>query len=219
MVPESIFSEYAYFSSYSETWLKHAKDYVKMIIDRLKLNEDSQVIEIGSNDGYLLKYFAQRGIPVIGVEPAANVAKAAIGKGIPTIVKFFGPEVANELAIKNKCADLLIGNNVLAQVPNLNPFVKSMKILIKPSGVITMEFPHLIQLIDRNEFDTIYHEHFSYFSFFTVEKVFAAHGLTIYDVDELPTHGGSLRIYGKHIEDSSKSITARVQKLLLKGIR
>jgi SAM-dependent methyltransferase len=213
VAPESIFSEYAYFSSYSETWLKHAKDYVKMIINRLKLNEDSQVVEIGSNDGYLLKYFAQRGIPVIGVEPAANVAKVAIEKGIPTIVKYFGLKVANELVSKNERADLLIGNNVLAQVPNLNPFLKSMKILIKPSGVITMEFPHLIQLIDRNEFDTIYHEHFSYFSFFTVEKLFTAHGLTIFDVDELPTHGGSLRIYARNTEDKSKPVTPKVYKL------
>jgi len=216
VAPEEIFSEYAYFSSYSEAWLKHAKNYVEMITDKLELNEKSQVVEVGSNDGYLLQYFAQRGIPVLGVEPAANVAEVAIRKGIPTIVKFFGLETASELATEKKHADLLIGNNVLAQVPDLNGFVESLKILLQPIGVITMEFPHLMRLMDGNQFDTIYHEHFSYFSFFTVEKVFAAHGLTIFDVEELPTHGGSLRIYARHSEDISKPVTLHVDELRAK---
>lgn len=216
MAPEEIFSEYAYFSSYSEAWLKHVKNYVEMITDKLELNEKSQVVEVASNDGYLLQYFAQRRIPVLGVEPAANVAKVAIRRGIPTIVKFFGLETASELAAKKKHADLLIGNNVLAQVPDLNGFVESIKILLKTLGVITMEFPHLMRLMDRNQFDTIYHEHFSYFSFLTVEKVFAAHGLTIFDVEELPTHGGSLRIYARHTEDKSKPVTLHVDELKAK---
>jgi SAM-dependent methyltransferase len=213
VAPKEIFSEYAYFSSYSEAWLKHAKNYVEMITDKLELNERSQIVEIGSNDGYLLQNFVQRGIPVLGVEPAANVAEVAIRKGINTIVEFFGLRTAKELATKKRHADLLIGNNVLAQVPNLNGFVESMKILLKPSGVINMEFPHLMKLIDGNQFDTIYHEHFSYFSLLTVEKVFAAHGLTIFDVEELPTHGGSLRIYARHTEDTSKPMTLHVAKL------
>jgi SAM-dependent methyltransferase len=213
VAPEEIFTEYAYFSSYSEAWLEHAKNYVAMITDKLELNERSQIVEVASNDGYLLQYFVQRGIPVLGVEPAANVAKVAIEKGIPTIVEFFGLKTAKELVTKKKHADLLIGNNVLAQVPNLNEFVESMKTLLKPSGVINMEFPHLMRLMDRNQFDTIYHEHFSYFSFITVEKVFAAHGLTIYDIEELPTHGGSLRIYACHAEDESKPVTPRVKEL------
>lgn len=216
VAPEEIFSEYAYFSSYSEAWLKHVKNYVEMITDKLELNEKSQVVEVASNDGYLLQYFAQRRIPVLGVEPAANVAKVAIRRGIPTIVKFFGLETASELAAKKKHADLLIGNNVLAQVPDLNGFVESIKILLKTLGVITMEFPHLMRLMDRNQFDTIYHEHFSYFSFLTVEKVFAAHGLTIFDVEELPTHGGSLRIYARHTEDKSKPVTLHVDELKAK---
>jgi len=211
--PERIFTEYAYFSSYSETWLNHAKNYAEMIIDRLGLDRKSQVVEIGSNDGYLLQYFARKGIPVLGVEPAANVAAAAIRNGIPTTVKFFGLKTANELAAKKKHANLLIGNNVLAQVPDLNGFVKSMKILLKPKGTITMEFPHLMKLMAGNQFDTIYHEHFSYFSFLTAERVFAAHGLTIFDVDELPTHGGSLRIYARHSEDRSKRVTRHVDEL------
>jgi 2-polyprenyl-3-methyl-5-hydroxy-6-metoxy-1,4-benzoquinol methylase len=213
VAPKEIFTEYTYFSSYSETWLNHAKNYVEMIIDKLKLNEKSQVVEIGSNDGYLLQYFVQRDIPVLGVEPAANIAAAAIKKGIPTDVKFFGLKTASELAAKKKHTDLLIGNNVLAQVPDLNGFVEGMKTLLKPLGVITMEFPHLMKLMDGNQFDTIYHEHFSYFSFITVEKVFAAHGMTIFDVEELNTHGGSLRIYAKNTEDVSKSVTRRVNEL------
>jgi 2-polyprenyl-3-methyl-5-hydroxy-6-metoxy-1,4-benzoquinol methylase len=213
VAPKQIFSEYAYFSSYSEAWLEHAKNYVAMITDKLELDERSQIVEVGSNDGYLLQYFVQRGIPVLGVEPAANVAEVAIKKGIPTIVEFFGLKTAKELATKKKHADLLIGNNVLAQVPNLNEFVESMKILLKPSGVINMEFPHLMKLIEGNQFDTIYHEHFSYFSFIAVEKVFTAHGLTIFEVEELPTHGGSLRIYARHTEDTSKPVTLNVSEL------
>jgi len=213
VAPEEIFTEYAYFSSYSETWLSHAKNYAEMIISRLGLGEKSQVVEIGSNDGYLLQYFAQKGIPVLGVEPAVNVAATAIRNGIPTIVEFFGLKTANKLAAKKKHADLVIGNNVLAQVPDLNGFVRSMKILLKRKGTITMEFPHLMKLMDGNQFDTIYHEHFSYFSFLTAERVFAAHDLTIYDVEELPTHGGSLRIYARHNEDTSKPITRHADEL------
>jgi SAM-dependent methyltransferase len=211
--PESIFTEYAYFSSYSETWLNHAKNYAEMIIERLGLDGRSQVVEIGSNDGYLLQYFARKGIPVLGVEPAANVAAAAIRKGIPTTVQFFGLKAANELAAEKKHADLLVGNNVLAQVPDLNGLVKSLKILLKPKGTITMEFPHLMQLMAGNQFDTVYHEHFSYFSFLTAERVFAAHELTIFDVDELPTHGGSLRVYARHSEDASRRVTSHVDEL------
>jgi 2-polyprenyl-3-methyl-5-hydroxy-6-metoxy-1,4-benzoquinol methylase len=213
VAPEKIFSEYAYFSSYSETWLNHAKNYAEMIVDRLGLDGKSRVVEIGSNDGYLLQYFARKGIPVLGVEPAANVAATAIRKGIPTIVEFFGLKTAKELTAKKKRADLLIGNNVLAQVPDLNGFVKSMKILLKRKGTITMEFPHLMKLMDGNQFDTIYHEHFSYFSFLAVERVFAAHGLTIFDVEELSTHGGSLRIYARHSADTSKPVTRHVDEL------
>jgi 2-polyprenyl-3-methyl-5-hydroxy-6-metoxy-1,4-benzoquinol methylase len=210
---EEIFTEYAYFSSYSDTWLEHAKAYTELMIERLTLNDKSQVVELASNDGYLLQYFVQQGIPVLGIEPAANVAKVAIDKGIPTIVKFFSDELAKEMAAQRKRADLLLGNNVLAQVPDLNGFIKGMKILLKPKGIITMEFPHLMRLIEGNQFDTIYHEHFSYFSFISVEKIFAALGLTLFDVEELPTHGGSLRIYARHSEDTSKPVSHRVSEL------
>jgi 2-polyprenyl-3-methyl-5-hydroxy-6-metoxy-1,4-benzoquinol methylase len=199
--PENIFSDYAYFSSYSDTWLQHAKNYVDMAVERFQLTNQSQVVEIASNDGYLLQYFVAKSIPVLGIEPAGNIAASAIKKDIPTVVKFFGKETAREQFEKGKQADLLIGNNVLAHTPHLNDFVKGMKILLKPQGVITMEFPHLMRLMEENQFDTIYHEHFSYFSLITVEKVFTAHGLTIFDVEELPTHGGSLRIYAKHAEN------------------
>lgn len=196
--PAEIFGEYAYFSSYSDGWLKHAKDYVEMIISRMNLDKRSRIVELGSNDGYLLQYFVQKGFSVWGVEPAANVAAAAEKIGVPTIVKFFSRETARELSARFGQADLLVGNNVLAQVPDLDDFIGGMKILLKPAGVITMEFPHLMRLMDGNQFDTIYHEHYSYFSFITVEKIFAAHGLTLFDVEELPTHGGSLRIYARH---------------------
>ena len=208
--PEGIFTDYAYFSSYSDSWLQHAKTYTDMIAARLNLGVHSQVVELASNDGYLLQYFVKKRIPALGVEPAANVAEAAVQKGVPTIVKFFGAETARDLAADNCTADLLIGNNVLAQVPDLNDFVAGMKILLKSSGVITMEFPHLMRLINENQFDTIYHEHFSYFSFATVERIFAAHRLTIFDVEELSTHGGSLRIYARHGEAADKPVTSRV---------
>ncbi len=208
--PEEIFSDYAYFSSYSESWLKHAKTYTDLMVGRFGFNSHSLVIEIASNDGYLLQYFKERGIPVLGIEPAKNVAKAAQIKGIPTIDKFFGVQTAQELAAEGKYADLLLGNNVLAHVPDTNDFVKGMKIILKPGGVITMEFPHLMRLMDENQFDTIYHEHFSYFSLITVDKIFASHGLTLFDVDEIPTHGGSLRIYARHTDDASKPIGKKI---------
>jgi len=207
---EDIFSDYAYFSSYSDSWLAHAKAYTEKMRTRFGLNASSQVVEIASNDGYLLQYFKEAGIPVLGVEPAKNVAEVAIAKGIPSVVKFFGETTARDLVGTGVQADLLLGNNVLAHVPGLNDFVTGMKILLKPTGVITMEFPHLQRLVDNRQFDTIYHEHFSYFSFITVEQVFAKHGLTLFDVEELPSHGGSLRIYGRHTEDGSKPVGERV---------
>ncbi|CAD5946025.1 class I SAM-dependent methyltransferase [Planktothrix agardhii] len=210
--PDHIFSDYAYFSSYSETWLHHAENYTELMIKRFGLNANSQVIEIASNDGYLLQYFQKQNIPVLGIEPAANVAKVAEEKGIPSLVKFFGVSTAQELVAQGIQADLLLGNNVLAHVPDLNDFVAGMKIVLKPDGILTMEFPHVLQLILENQFDTIYHEHFSYFSFLTVEKVFATHGLTLFDVEELPTHGGSLRIYGQH-NHGKKPISDRISKL------
>jgi len=216
--PKDIFTEYAYFSSYSDSWLRHAKAYTELMIDRFEIGPKNQVVEIASNDGYLLQYFAEKGIPVLGVEPAANVAQVAMKKGIPSVAKFFGVETARELAASDKQADLLLGNNVLAHVPNLNDFVSGMKILLKPTGVITMEFPHLMRLMEETQFDTIYHEHFSYLSFCTVEQVFATHGLTLFDVEELPTHGGSLRIYARHKEDTAKSVSARVPALRTREI-
>ena len=201
--PERIFSDYAYFSSYSSSWLDHCRRYTELVVARFGLDSSSQVVELASNDGYLLQYFKQRGIPVLGIEPAANVAAVAREKGIPTLVEFFGRETARSAAA-NAPADLLLGNNVLAHVPDLNDFVAGMKILLKPGGVITMEFPHLMRLIEDNQWDTIYHEHFSYFSLLTVARVFAAHGLRLFDVQELPTHGGSLRIYACHEEDPDR---------------
>jgi 2-polyprenyl-3-methyl-5-hydroxy-6-metoxy-1,4-benzoquinol methylase len=212
--PEHIFNDYAYFSSYSDSWLQHAKTYTDMIAARLKLDGQSHVIELASNDGYLLQYFVEKGIPVLGVEPAANVAQAAVNKGIPTVVKFFGERTAQELAADRGQADLLIGNNVLAHVPDLNDFVAGIKILLKPAGIVTMEFPHLKKLIEENQFDTIYHEHYSYFSFITVKNVFAAHGLTIFDVEELASHGGSLRIYARRTGNPAKPVTGRVKDLM-----
>lgn len=210
---EHIFTEYAYFSSYAEHWLKHAEAYVEMVCRRFQLGADSQVVEVASNDGYLLQYFLPRQVPVLGIEPARNVAAVAIGKGIPTRTEFFGEATARALAAEGKSADLLLGNNVLAQVPDLNDFVRGMKALLKPRGVITMEFPHLVKLMEENQFDTIYHEHFSYFSFITAEKIFAAYGLTLFDVEELPTHGGSLRIYARHTEDGSRPLAPAVAAL------
>jgi len=211
--PEAIFREYAYFSSYSDTWLDHVRDYTDHMIERFRLNRDSWVVEIASNDGYLLQWFVARGIPVQGIEPAANVAQVAIRKGVPTWVQFFGREMARQVAASGRRADLLIGNNVLAQVPELNDFVAGLRILLAPRGVITLEFPHLMRLVAGNQFDTIYHEHFSYFSLLAVERLFAAHQLVVFDVQELKTHGGSLRIYARHLEDSSKPIGQRVSEL------
>ena len=213
VAPEDIFTEYTYFSSYSDSWLAHAKAYTNLMIQRFKLNAQNQIVELASNDGYLLQYFVETGIPVLGIEPAANVAKVAIAKGVPTLVNFFSPELAEELVREGTQADLLVGNNVLAQVPDLRGFVKGMKTLLRPNGIITLEFPHLMRLIEENQFDTIYHEHFSYFSFLTVEKVLAEFGLTVFDVEELPTHGGSLRIYARHEQDYSRAVTLRAQEL------
>ena len=198
--PEHIFGDYAYFSSYSSSWLEHSSRYAEQMVERFGLDESSHVVEIASNDGYLLQFFHERHIPVLGIEPAGNVAKVALQKGIPTLVEFFGVQTAESLAGESQ-ADLLLGNNVLAHVPDLNDFVAGMKVLLAEGGQITMEFPHLMRLVEDNQWDTIYHEHFSYFSFTTVSKVFEAHGLRLFDVDELPTHGGSLRIYGCHADD------------------
>jgi 2-polyprenyl-3-methyl-5-hydroxy-6-metoxy-1,4-benzoquinol methylase len=210
---EAIFSDYAYFSSYSQTWLDHAKAYTEKMIDRFGFNASSQVIEIASNDGYLLQYFKQSGVPALGIEPAANVAKVAQERGIATLVQFFGVRTAADLSARGVCADLLLGNNVLAHVPDLHDFVGGMKIVLKADGVITLEFPHLLRLIEENQFDTIYHEHFSYFSLLSVEKVLARHKLRIFDVEQLSTHGGSLRIFACHAEDAAKPAAARVEQL------
>ena len=210
---KEIFSDYAYFSSFSDSWLQHAEAYTELMIKRFGLDTENQVIEIASNDGYLLQYFKEKSIPVLGIEPAENVARAAQDIGIQTLQKFFGFKTAQELAQEKCYADLLIGNNVLAHVPDLNDFVKGMKVVLKPHGVITIEFPHLMRLMAENQFDTIYHEHFSYFSFITIEKILAEFGLTIFDVEELTTHGGSLRIYVRHQEDTDKSISSQVTEL------
>lgn len=211
---EDIFSDYAYFSSYSDSWLEHARAYRDVVTNRFELDRNSLVVEIASNDGYLLQFFLARGIPVLGIEPAANVAHVAIQKGIPTLVRFFGEDIARELASERKQADLIIGNNVLAHVPDLNGFVHGMKILLSKNGVITLEFPHLMRLMQENQFDTIYHEHFSYFSLLTIRELFNRHELKIFDVEELTTHGGSLRVYAGHHDDDSKPIGERVQELL-----
>jgi SAM-dependent methyltransferase len=210
--PEQIFTEYAYFSSYAESWVEHMRRFAVAISGRLQLCKTSFVIELASNDGYLLQHFMKIGIPVLGVEPAANVARVAIGKGIPTLVRFFSEQTARELLAEGKQADLIFGANVLAHVPDPNDFVKGMKILLKPRGTITIEFPHLLRLMEENQFDTIYHEHFSYFSWISVEKIFASQQLELFDVEELPTHGGSLRIYAKHPEDP-RPVTERARRL------
>jgi 2-polyprenyl-3-methyl-5-hydroxy-6-metoxy-1,4-benzoquinol methylase len=212
--PEHIFREYPYFSSYSTTWLKHAEEFVEMITKKYDFNDKSTIIEIASNDGYLLQYFKGKNIPILGIEPAANVAQVAQEKGIPTLIKFFGVNTANELVKDSKKGDCIIANNVLAHVPDLNDFVKGLKILLKQDGIITIEFPHLLQLIKNTQFDTIYHEHFSYFSLIVIKKIFSFHGLTVFDVDELSTHGGSLRIYVKHSENSKIIINKNVYKIL-----
>jgi len=214
--PEQIFSEYAYFSSYSESWLAHARAYTQKMIQRFSFGAGHKVIEIASNDGYLLQYFRDAGVPVLGIEPAANVAKEAEKKGVPSLVKFFGTQTARDLVAGGTRADLLLGNNVLAHVPDLNDFVAGMKLLLAPKGVITMEFPHLLRLMEENQFDTIYHEHFSYFSFLTAREVFAKHGISLFDVEEIPTHGGSLRIYGRHAEAPGPAVGPAVEALLAK---
>ena len=213
VAPDHIFTEYAYFSSYSDSWLRHASAYVDMITARLGLGPRHRVVELGSNDGYLLQYFVKKGIPVLGVEPARNVAAAAVARGVPTVSRLFGRETARDLVAEGHAADLIAGNNVLAQVPDVNDFIGGIATLLKPTGVVTIEFPHLERLLDENQFDTIYHEHFSYFSFSTAERLFAAHGLTLFDVEELPTHGGSLRIYGRHAGDTSRPVTERASAL------
>jgi SAM-dependent methyltransferase len=213
VTPDNIFTEYAYFSSYADSWVEHARRYTELMREKFAIGTDSLVMEIASNDGYLLQHFVKAGVPVLGIEPAANVAKVARERGIRTEVSFHGRESAKANVAKFGQADLVLGNNVLAHVPDLNDFVAGMKTLLKPRGVITMEFPHLQRLMAENQFDTIYHEHFSYFSFLTVSAVFAAHGLTLFDVEEIPTHGGSLRIYGRHTEDDSKPTTERAQGL------
>jgi 2-polyprenyl-3-methyl-5-hydroxy-6-metoxy-1,4-benzoquinol methylase len=209
-------SNYVYFSSYSTSWLAHAKAYVEKMVDRFGFDANSQVIEVASNDGYLLQYFKEKGVPVLGIEPTANTAEAAKEKGIDSVVDFFGVRLAKQLVAEGKKADLLLGNNVLAHVPDILDFVGGMKQILNAKGVITMEFPHLMQLVDKNQFDTIYHEHFSYLSFYTVKEIFESQGLAMFDVEEIPTHGGSLRIYAKHKEDSSKNIEPSVKLLLEK---
>ena len=213
--PNEIFAdEYAYFSSYSESWLKHAQKYTQAMVDRFNFDSEDLVVEIASNDGYLLQWFAIKGIPVLGVEPAANVAAVAKEKGIRTEIQFFGTNTAKQLSKQYGKANLLLGNNVLAHVPDINDFVQGMKEMLADGGVITMEFPHLQRLIEGNQFDTIYHEHFSYLSFVAVNRIFAYHGITLFDVEELPTHGGSLRIFGRHAEDQDKEVNNRVNELL-----
>jgi C-methyltransferase C-terminal domain/Putative zinc binding domain/Methyltransferase domain len=212
--PEQIFSDYAYFSSFSDSWLKHCDNYCEAMKARFGLSKQSFVVEVASNDGYLLQYFVKREVPVLGIEPAANVATVAVAKGVPTLVRFFGTKLAKELAGEGRCADLVLGNNVLAQVPDLNDFVDGLNIMLKPEGVLTLEFPHLLQLIQLNEFDTIYHEHFSYFSLLSTIKIMAAHGLRVFDVEELKSHGGSLRVYACRAESETHPVEANVSKVL-----
>ncbi|AAK88650.1 SAM-dependent methyltransferase [Agrobacterium tumefaciens] len=217
VAPENIFTEYAYFSSFSDSWVAHAKRYCDMVIERFALGQSSFVVELASNDGYLLQHFLTSNIPMLGIEPAVNVAKVAIGKGIPTLTEFFNEALATDMAARGQKADLIIGNNVLAQVPDINDFVAGMKTLLKPEGVITLEFPHIEKLIAENQFDTIYHEHFSYFSLLTIEKMARRHGLKVFDVEEIPTHGGSLRVFFSH-EDIRFPREARVDSLLAREL-
>jgi len=211
---EGIFSDYPYFSSYSDSWLKHAENYCVQMTNQLGLSDQSFVVEVASNDGYLLQYFVKQQVPVLGIEPAANVARVAVEKGVPTLVRFFGADLARQLASEGRCADLVLGNNVLAQVPDLNDFVEGLRLLLKPHGVLTLEFPHLLRLIERNQFDTIYHEHFSYFSLLTTVRILQAHGLKAFDVEELPTHGGSLRVYASRMENQVCQVTPRVAQVI-----
>jgi 2-polyprenyl-3-methyl-5-hydroxy-6-metoxy-1,4-benzoquinol methylase len=212
VAPEHIFTEYAYFSSYSDSWVEHMRRFAAMIAERLRLTKDGLVVEVASNDGYLLQHFLKMGIPVLGIEPAANVAKVAVEKGVPTLVKFFGETTAREVRAEAGQADLICGANVLAQVPDPNDFVRGLQILLKPHGTVTIEFPHLLKLMAENQFDTIYHEHFSYFSWISAARIFAKGGLTLFDVEELPTHGGSLRVYAKHAQDP-RPLTERAREL------
>lgn len=212
--PENIFGDYAYFSSFSDSWLKHADNYCASTKSRFGLNEESFVVEVASNDGYLLQYFAQRNVPVLGIEPAANVARVAVEKGVPTLVKFFGAQLAEQLSSEGRSADLVLGNNVLAQVPDLNDFVEGLKVLLKPEGVLTLEFPHLLKLIEHNEFDTIYHEHFSYFSLLTTVQLMEAHGLKVFDVEELHSHGGSLRVFACRTEANTHAVEPSVTRVI-----
>ncbi|HEY7337751.1 MAG TPA: class I SAM-dependent methyltransferase [Bryobacteraceae bacterium] len=212
--PENIFGDYPYFSSFSDSWLKHSEVYCDRMIERFGLDRQSFVVEVASNDGYLLQYFVRRNVPALGIEPAANVAKVANEKGVPTLVRFFGTELAERLAGEGRRADLVLGNNVLAQVPDLNDFVEGLRILLKPRGVLTLEFPHLLRLIERNEFDTIYHEHFSYFSLLSTLKILETHGLGVFDVEELGTHGGSLRVFARRVEDDTREIGGAVGRIV-----
>ena len=208
--------DYVYFSSYSKSWVEHARKYVDSMIERFGFNQKSLVIEIASNDGYLLQHFNDKGVPVMGIEPTKNTANVAILKGIPTIIEYFGSEFANKLTQNGQQADLLIGNNVLAHVPDIDDFVNGLQTALAPHGVITMEFPHLLRLIEECQFDTIYHEHYSYLSFTTVQKIFKSHQLELFDVEEHPTHGGSLRIFGRHLDDTQKQISPRVYEMVAK---
>jgi SAM-dependent methyltransferase len=223
VAPADIFREYAYFSGYSDAWLEHARRYVAMIVERLRLSPESRIVELASNDGYLLQYFVQRGFSVLGIDPAENVAKAAEARGVPTLTRFFGRETARALAADGVEADLIIGNNVLAQVPDINDFVSGIPVVLQPRGTLTLEFPHLLRLMQENQFDTIYHEHFSYFSLTTAERILAAHGLRVYDVEELWTHGGSLRLYACHAGNAAQptlpSVGALVDRERAAGLR
>lgn len=214
--PKNIFSEYAYFSSYSKSWLEHSKNFVDESIKKFKINKNNQIIEIASNDGYLLQYFKQKKIPVLGIEPAKNISKISRKRGIPTITEFFGVNTAKQIVEKGIKGDLIIANNVLAHVPNLNDFVKGLNILLNSEGIISVEFPHILKLINKKQFDTIYHEHFSYFSFFTVKKIFTKYNLIIFDVNEISTHGGSLRVFAKHKSNKKIKIRTSVKKLINK---
>jgi SAM-dependent methyltransferase len=214
VAPAEIFSDYAYFSSYSDSWVAHARDYVASVVERFGLGPDSQVVELASNDGYLLQHVVERGIPALGIEPAANVAEVARERGIETVVEFFGRELASTLVAQGRQADLLVANNVFAHVPDLNDFARGMERALAPGGVITIEFPHLARLIESNQFDTIYHEHFSYFSLLSARTVLRAHGLEVFDVEELATHGGSLRVYAQRSEEGGHQLGPRVAELI-----
>ncbi len=213
--PEEIFGDYAYFSSYAASWVDHARRFAEASIEHFGLDAGSRVVEVASNDGYLLRHFVAKEIPVLGIEPAANVAAAAEQAGVPTEVRFFGRETARDLLARDLAADLLVGNNVLAHVPDLNDFVAGLALLLKPQGVLSMEFPHLLRLIEEVQFDTIYHEHFSYFSFLAVERIFTSHGLSVFEVERLPTHGGSLRVFARRADGAPRAVSATVSMLRL----